>query len=262
MNGSSAKAFRVAVDADDLDSKEIQLKEQLAKIEEERLERQAELKANELRKIEEAKAKKASLLADADHFETLSLKAFSSDDKKSYADFAMEARKSARAIVIPGEAEGLHSARLDSESEAEKAGWIERALSHRAAMFVALFIFAGVAILSRHMVFEIGDEINAINLAAAKSQDLSQMVPPSIGQMTFQKGWFNWMTISIDLAALMIILALIAPDKLFFLLPFTSKIIQAWKPFSEQSESQKQWQSFAYVALILLFLALSHLGAK
>jgi hypothetical protein len=257
MNGSSAKAFRVAVDTDDLDNKELQLKNELAKIEEERLQRQTELKANELKKIDEAKAKKAELLADAEHFETLSLKAYSADDKKFYAESAMEARTKAKAIVIPGE-----DMVMLVEPEPEKAGWIERALSHRAALFVALLFFAGVAILSRHMVFEIGDEINAINLAAAKSQDLSQMVPPSIGQMTFQKGWFNWMTISIDLAALMIILALIAPDKLFFLLPFTSKIIQAWKPFSEQSESQKQWQSFAYVALILLFLALSHLGAK
>lgn len=253
MSQPAKNQFRLPVQNDELSEKETELKKELEKLQTQKAQKINALKLEEAKRKKELEGKRNALLEEADHYDNLSLRTFSPEDKKFYAQAAVDARNKAFEIEIEPQVDLSHEG---------KPGVIERILSHAGTVYAALIIFGLVAWFSHKMVFQIGDEINSINMAAAKAQDLSQMVPPSIGQMTFQKGWYTWMTISFDLIALIVIMALIAPDKLFFLLPFTKNSQKAWKAFSGQSESQKQWQSYAYVALILLFLAISHLGGK
>lgn len=139
----------------------------------------------------------------------------------------------------------------------------ERILGHAGTLWVALAMFLAMAGVCYKMVHKLGAEITSINAAANASGDLSAMVPPSVGLMTFQKGWFTWMTISLDLVALLVMMVLIAPDKLYYILPFTKDSKnKAWKGFNGLEEGSKQWLAFGYIAVFLLFLALSHLGGK
>lgn len=258
MSQVANKSFRLPVETDELAQKEIELQNELEKLQKQKIQKANSLKAEEASRKKELEVQIEKLIKHAEHCDNLSLRAFSPEDKSFYAREAANSRTEAEEIGVV-----LNVDKKQDIVEVEgKAGILERMLSHAGTLYAALFIFALVAFVSHKMVFKIGEEINAINMAASKAQDLSQMVPPSIGQMTFQKGWYTWMTISFDLIALIVIMALIAPDKLFFLLPFTKNSQKAWKAFSNQPETQKQWQSYAYVALILLFLAISHLGGK
>lgn len=244
---------------DDFAKKEQQLKDQLASLDQQKKQHEADLKIQEAARLKQLRENREAHLEDARQYEELSLRAVTAEDKTFYVQEARNARKLAAAISLP---EDKIEAQEPEHSVSERPGFFEKILSSVGTVWGAMAIFIIVAIISNIMVFKIADEINAINKVAETAGNLSQMVPPSIGKMSFQKGWFTWMTISIDLIALIVIMALIAPDKLYFLLPFTKQSVRAWKPFSNQTEEQKQWQSFAYVALILLFLAISHLGGK
>lgn len=242
----------------DFDKKETELREGLLKLEQQKREHTIALKNQEAAKLVQQKEKREELLEDAKNYEELSLRALNSEDKIFYVQEARLARKQAAEIHLPDDDVAVDTQVLYNE----RPGFFENILSHVGTVYSALFIFLGVAFLSHYMVFKIGDEINVLNKLANDAGNLSQMIPPSIGLMSFQKGWFTWMTIGIDLIALILIMAIIAPDKLFFLLPFTKKPVRSWQSFTKQEEHQKQWQSFAYVALILLFLAICQLGGK
>ncbi len=246
-------------ESSDLDKKEAELREGLLKLEQQKREQIIALKNQEAAKLVQQKQKREELLEDAKNYEELSLRALNSEDKVFYVQEARVARKQAAEIHLPDDDDVAVDTKLQYN---ERPGFFENILSHVGTVYSALFIFLGVAFLSHYMVFKIGDEINTLNKLANDAGNLSQMIPPSIGLMSFQKGWFTWMTIGIDLIALILIMAIIAPDKLFFLLPFTKKPVRSWQAFAKQEEQQKQWQSFAYVALILLFLAICQLGGK
>lgn len=240
---------------EDFEAKKAELLKGLEEIKEKEAEQQKQALMEEANKLIALRQKKKDLLDQVKKFEEMSLKAHSADDKVFYAQEAIDCQNEANEISLP---EDVYA----TQEEIETPGIFEKLLSSVGTVWGALAIFVLVAFLANYMVFKIADEINLINKLAQDAGNLSQMVPPSIGKMSFQKGWFTWMTISIDLIALILIMALIAPDKLFFLLPFTKHSVKAWKSFSNQPEEQKQWQAFAYVALILLFLAISHLGGK
>lgn len=138
----------------------------------------------------------------------------------------------------------------------------EKALSHTGSLVFAILLFAGLSWFCFYNVELIGNEINAYNKAAQAAGDVSAMLPPSISQMSFQKAWFSWMNIFTSLIGAIAILAVIAPAHLIFILPFTKTPTLKWKHFFEQSEEQKQWQSFGYVAAVLLFLALCHVAVS
>lgn len=240
----------------DLDAQEQELMEKMQQIAQQRKEAAAQQAIQESKRLEGLRAKRKELLEKSKKYDEMSLKATNADDKILYADEALEARKEAYEIVLPEDS-------IEAPVEiAEKPGLFEWILSSVGTGWFAMILFIALALLSYHNVFKIAEEINAINKIAQDTGNMSQMLPPSIGKMSFQKGWFNWMTISLDFLALILIMAVISPDKLYFLLPFTKNPVKAWKPFNNQSEEQKQWQSFAYVALILLFLCISHLGGK
>ncbi len=138
----------------------------------------------------------------------------------------------------------------------------EKVLSHTGSLIFAVALFLGLSWFSYYNVELIGDEINEYNKAAQAAGDVSAMLPPSISQLAFQKAWFSWMNIFTSLIGAIAILAVIAPAQLIFILPFTQTPKQRWKHFFEQSEEQKQWQSFGYVAAVLLFLALCHVAVS
>lgn len=144
----------------------------------------------------------------------------------------------------------------------EKMTIWEKVLSHSGSLVFAVLVFAAMSWFCFHNVEVIGDEINAYNKAAQMAGDVSAMLPPSISQMSFQKAWFSWMNIFSSLIGAIAILAVIAPAHLIFILPFTKTPTLKWKHFFEQSEEQKQWQSFGYVAAVLLFLALCHVAVS
>ncbi|MER0439627.1 hypothetical protein [Emticicia sp. W12TSBA100-4] len=240
----------------DLDAQEQELKQKMNEIAEQRQAAAAQAAIAEKKRLEGLRAKRKELLDKSRKYDEMSLKATTADDKILYADEALQAKQEAYEIVLP---EDSQEAPVEI---AEKPGVFEWILSSVGTGWFAMILFVALALLSYHNVFKIAEEINEINKIAQDTGNMSQMLPPSIGKMSFQKGWFNWMTISLDFLALILIMAVISPDKLYFLLPFTKNPVKAWKPFNNQSEEQKQWQSFAYVALILLFLCISHLGGK
>lgn len=238
----------------DLDAQEQLLREQMDKLAEQRRNAAVQAAIQEQKRLDGLRAKRKELLEKSRKYDEMSLKATSADDKILYADEALQAKQEAYEIVLPEDSD------KSPVEIAEKPGTFEWILSSVGTGWFAMILFIALALLSYHNVFKIAEEINAINKIAQDTGNMSQMLPPSIGKMSFQKGWFNWMTISLDFLALILIMAVISPDKLYFLLPFTKNPVKAWKPFNNQSEEQKQWQSFAYVALILLFLCLSHMG--
>lgn len=251
------KVFEVVKEPDiDLDAQEQELKKQMEEIAQQRKAAAAQAAIAEKKRLEGLRAKRKELLEKSRKYDEMSLKATSADDKILYADEALQAKQEAYEIVLPEDSE------VAPVEVAEKPGVFEWLLSSVGTGWFAMVLFIALALLSYHNVFKIAEEINAINKIAQDTGNMSQMLPPSIGKMSFQKGWFNWMTISLDFLALILIMAVISPDKLYFLLPFTKNPVKAWKPFNNQTEEQKQWQSFAYVALILLFLCISHLGGK
>lgn len=241
-------------DVPDLDFQEQELQKQMEQLAQQRKDAAAQSAIQEKKRLDSLRAKRKELLEKSRKYDEMSLKATSADDKILYADEALQAKQEAYEIVLPEDSE------VAPVEIAEKPGVFEWILSSVGTGWFAMILFIALALLSYHNVFKIAEEINAINKIAADSGNTSQMLPPSIGKMSFQKGWFNWMTISLDFLALILVMAVISPDKLYFLLPFTKNPVKAWKPFNNQSEEQKQWQSFAYVALILLFLCLSHMG--
>lgn len=239
----------------DLDAKEQELRQQIEQLAQQRKDAAVQEAIQEKKRLDGLRAKRKELLEKSRKYDEMSLKATSADDKILYADEALQAKQEAYEIVLPEDSDEKAPVEI-----AEKPGWFEWILSSVGTGWVAMILFVALALLSYYNVFKIAEEINAINKIAQDSGNMSQMLPPSIGKMSFQKGWFNWMTISLDFLALILVMAVISPDKLYFLLPFTKNPVKAWKPFNNQSEEQKQWQSFAYVALILLFLCFSHMG--
>lgn len=260
MTHSTSSTFQtkglevVKDDVPDLDAQEQELRKQMDQLAQQRKDAAAQVAIQEKKRLDGLRAKRKELLEKSRKYDEMSLKATSADDKILYADEALQAKQEAYEIVLPEDSQ------VAPVEIAEKPGVFEWLLSSVGTGWFAMILFIALALLSYHNVFKIAEEINNINKIAQDSGNISQMLPPSIGKMSFQKGWFNWMTISIDFLALIFIMMVIAPDKLYFLLPFTKNPVKAWKPFNNQSEEQKQWQSFAYVVSILLFLCLSHMG--
>lgn len=249
------KGMQVVKDSvPDLDAQEQELRVKMEQIAQQRRDEATQAANAEKKRLEGLRGKRKELLEKSRKYDELSLKATSADDKIMYADEALQAKQEAYEIVLPEDSDEA------PVEVAEKPGLFEWILSSVGTGWFAMVLFVALALLSYHNVFKIAEEINAINKIAQDSGNMSQMLPPSIGKMSFQKGWYNWMTISLDFLALILIMAVVSPEKLYFLLPFTKTPVTAWKPFNNQSEEQKQWQSFAYVALFLLFLCLSHMG--
>lgn len=149
-----------------------------------------------------------------------------------------------------------------NEVQEEKETFWEKALSSTGTLVFAVVLFGFLSWFSYGRVEAIGEDINVVNKLAQDSGDISQMLPPSISKMSFQKAWFSWLTIFSSLLGAIVIMAVIAPAQLIFILPFTKTPVKKWKHFFEQEEHQKQWQSGFYVAVILFFLALCHVAVS
>jgi hypothetical protein len=143
------------------------------------------------------------------------------------------------------------------DTEVAQPGLFERVFSHWATLLVSAVFFLICAWACLHMVESIGDRINQLNSEAMASGNNGGMLPPSISMLSYQKLWYSGLLVFCSLLVSLLIMAIIAPAQLFFILPFTNlNNTKKWKSFYEQSEYQKQWQSFAYLALILLFISM------
>lgn len=143
-----------------------------------------------------------------------------------------------------------------------KPSFTEKILSHSGTIYAALIMLIGLAYFSYDQAQDIGRSITEINKLAEANGNPSQLLPPDISKMSLQKAWIGWLNVFTCFAVLLVLLAIVAPDKLFFLLPFTKQPVDKWKSFFSQSEEQKQWQSFAWFAVILLALVLSLQAGK
>jgi hypothetical protein len=150
-----------------------------------------------------------------------------------------------------------------NEPEPEKQTFFELAFGHAGALVLSCVLFLLLAAFCNKQVGNLNEEINAWNKAAQDSGNMTQMLPPSISKLNMQKMWFSWLNVFCTLLGGIGVMGVLAPDKLLFILPFTEKKpIKRWRAFNEQTESQKQWQSFAYLACVLFFLAICQLAAK
>lgn len=219
-------------------------------------------KVNEAKRIALLKTELAEKEAEAKRFEAKAERY----REKADIDEAFEKRDAAlRRVheirVLIGEDMKAELPNTIVETE-HKPSFTEKILSHSGTIYAALIMLIGLAYFSYDQAQDIGRSITEINKIAADNGNPSQLLPPDISKMSLQKAWIGWLNVFTCFAVLLVLLAIVAPDKLFFLLPFTKQPVDKWKSFFSQSEEQKQWQSFAWFAVILLALVLSLQAGK
>jgi hypothetical protein len=241
-------SIKVPIDVEDIDRKisdleKLKIQQLQKQVEHEEQQRVlAEKEKIRLRNEAIEWERKAELYKDREDIDEAMLNA-----KKSWEEFN----------ALFEEEKETESAQASEPVEMAMPGLFERVFSHWATLLVSavFFLICGWACL--HMVESIGDRINQLNSEAMASGNNGGMLPPSISMLSYQKLWYSGLLVFSSLLVSLLVMAIIAPAQLFFILPFTNlNNTKKWKGFYDQSENQKQWQSFAYLALILLFIAM------
>ncbi len=100
--------------------------------------------------------------------------------------------------------------------------------------------------------------IQAMNAKFAALDQPTQMLAPPLDESNIQQVFYDKFVLMIDLFFSFLIMLIIAPDKLFQILPFTKINKRLWSGYSELPEDKKQWLAFAWCALVLFVTIYSH----
>lgn len=206
---------------------------------------------------EQKRIRKAALIAEAEHYEAL---ANEPDLKKSDVDnrlqWAAEARNQAALIYIEGEEQPAPSfVQKISEKLTSLFAWL---FGHGLGWTFQIAVLFIVAYFCYSKVMDWKVAIQAINAKYAALDQPTQMLAPPLDETDLQKVFYDKFVLFIDLFTAFVIMLILAPDKLFQILPFAKISKKIWSGYATLPEQQKQWLSFAWCALVLLVTIWSH----
>ncbi|WP_144080063.1 cell envelope integrity protein TolA [Flectobacillus major] len=211
----------------------------------------------EAKQLEQKRARKATLLAEAENYEALA-----NDPNLQKADvdarlqWAAEARKQAAQIYIEGEELPIPTfVEKVSEKLTAVFAWL---FGHGLGWMFQIAILFIVAYFCYSKVMDWKVAIQAINAKYAALDQPTQMLAPPLDETDLQKVFYDKFVLFIDLFTAFVIMLILAPDKLFQILPFAKISKKIWSGYATLPEQQKQWLSFAWCALVLLVTIWSH----
>ena len=104
------------------------------------------------------------------------------------------------------------------------------------------------------------EQIMQINTHYAELGQTTMMIAPPLDEKTIQQIWFDKYQLIGDMGFALFMLLVLAPHILLTLLPFIKLPKNLWISYQTIPETQKQWLSFAWSALVLLMVVMSHGG--
>jgi len=119
-------------------------------------------------------------------------------------------------------------------------------------LFVANFCYNKVMVQKK--------QIMEINTHYAELGQTTMMIAPPLDEKTIQQIWFDKYQLIGDMGFALFMLLVLAPHILLTLLPFIKLPKSLWISYQSIPETQKQWLSFAWSALVLLVVIMSHGG--
>jgi hypothetical protein len=240
------------LDLESIEEKEIRKIESASKRIQEIKARKAELIAN---KEAEDRIRKQEHLDNHKHYLSEAQKATTIEDEKKLRGWAEDELRQANEILVDGFVINVEKPKVSFKENALK--WL---FTHFGSWIIIVGILLVGATFCYNHVIEQKELIMKINSIYASSGQTSMMIAPPLDERNIQQIWFDKFQLIVDMGFALFMLLVLSPHNLLSLLPFTKLPKNLWLSYQSIPETQKQWLSFAWCSLVLLVLALSHLG--
>lgn len=238
-------------------SKELKERElnKIAKAQQRISELKLEEEAAEQQRIEKLKVDKIELLESYAHYSKKAEEQTDPKEEQKFRKWANSELALANAIEV------------NVENESEKVimpvtPFRERALNwlftHFGSWILQILLLLGAATFCYQKVIDQTAQIQKINSYLDSSGRVTEMIAPPLDLSDVQQIWFDKYRLISDMGFALFMLLVLAPHILLTLLPFIQLPKKLWVSFQQIPETQKQWLSFAWSALVLLVVIMSH----